>query len=157
MMKIGIIVHSKTGNTLSVAQRLEEKLLTGGHTVKLEQIIATDEQPTDKNKVEFRSKPDLAAYDVLFIGAPVWAFSLSTIMTAYLMQGESLEGKKVGCFVTQQFPYAWLGGNRSVNQMKKLCVSKGAEVVATEIINWSSKKREEKIIDTVERLSALVN
>lgn len=154
-MKVGIIVYSKTGNTLSVAQELQEKLLADGHSVKLEQIIAADDQQMDKAKVQFSGKPDLATYDVLLFGAPVWGFSLSAIMEAYLMQAEALQGKKVGCFVTQQFPYPWLGGNRSIKQMKKLCESKGAKVGATGVVNWSSKQRKEKISDTVEKLSAL--
>ncbi len=31
-MKIGIIVHSHTGNTLSVAQKIKERLVSGGHS-----------------------------------------------------------------------------------------------------------------------------
>lgn len=38
-MKIGIILHSQTGNTLSVANKLKEKLISLGHTVNLEQVI----------------------------------------------------------------------------------------------------------------------
>jgi flavodoxin len=153
MLKIGIIIHSHTGNTLSVAQELKEKLLAEGHSVSLEQVIAVDDQQGDKAKVEFANKPELDTYDVLIFGAPVRAFSLSAIMAAYLTQVASLQGKKVGCFVTQQFPYPWLGGNRSVRQMKKLCEAKGALVVATGIVNWSSKQRQEKISDTVQKLS----
>ncbi|MDF2592532.1 MAG: hypothetical protein K0S75_1998, partial [Clostridia bacterium] len=37
-MKIGIIVYSHTGNTFSVAQRLEEKLTAEGHSVKIEKV-----------------------------------------------------------------------------------------------------------------------
>jgi len=153
MLKIGIIIHSHTGNTLSVAQKLKEKLLAEGHSVSLEQVIAVDDQQVDQAKVQFANKPELEAYDVLIFGAPVRAFSLSAIMAAYLKQAASLQGKKVGCFVTQQFPYPWLGGNRSIRQMKKLCEAKGAQVVATGIVNWSSKQREEKISDTVQKLS----
>lgn len=153
MLKIGIIIHSHTGNTLSVAQKLKEKLLAEGHSVSLEQVIAVDDQQVNQAKVEFANKPELDAYDVLIFGAPVRAFSLSAIMAAYLTQAASMQGKKVGCFMTQQFPYPWLGGNRSVRQMKKLCEAKGALVVATGIVNWSSKQRQEKISDTVQKLS----
>lgn len=153
MLKIGIIIHSHTGNTLSVAQKLKEKLLAEGHSVSLEQVIAVDDQQVNQAKVEFANKPELDAYDVLIFGAPVRAFSLSAIMAAYLTQAASLQGKKVGCFVTQQFPYPWLGGNRSIRQMKKLCEAKGAQVVATGIVNWSSKQRQELISDTVQKLS----
>lgn len=153
MLKIGIIIHSHTGNTLSVAQKLKEKLLAEGHSVSLEQVIAVDDQQVNQAKVEFANKPELDAYDVLIFGAPVRAFSLSAIMAAYLTQAASMQGKKVGCFMTQQFPYPWLGGNRSIRQMKNLCEAKDAQVVATGVVNWSSKQRQEKISDTVQKLS----
>ncbi|MGI6606725.1 MAG: flavodoxin family protein [Peptococcia bacterium] len=157
MLKIGIIIHSHTGNTLSVAQKLKEKLLAEGHSVSLEQVIAVDDQQVNQAKVEFANKPELDAYDVLIFGAPVRAFSLSAIMAAYLTQAASMQGKKVGCFMTQQFPYPWLGGNRSIRQMKNLCEAKDAQVVATGVVNWSSKQRQEKISDTVQKLSHVAN
>ena len=39
-MNIGIIVYSQTGNTLSVAKKLEEKLSLAGHSATLEQVKA---------------------------------------------------------------------------------------------------------------------
>jgi len=37
-MNIGIIVYSWSGNTLSVAEKLQEKLSAAGHSVALEQV-----------------------------------------------------------------------------------------------------------------------
>jgi len=37
-IKIGIMVHSQTGNTNSVALKLKEKLSNSGHSVDLEQL-----------------------------------------------------------------------------------------------------------------------
>jgi len=37
-MKTGIMVHSQTGNTNSVALKLKEKLSNSGHSVDLEQL-----------------------------------------------------------------------------------------------------------------------
>ena len=39
-------------------------------------------------------------------------------MKAYLTQLPSLKGKKVGCFVTHMFPFAWMGGNSAMKQFK---------------------------------------
>jgi len=154
-MKIGIIVHSHTGNTLSVAQKLKEKLLTEGHPLSLEQVTAIDDSQTDVSKINLTANPDVSAYDMLIFGAPVRGFSISPVMAAYLSKGGSLQGKIVSCFVTQTFPYPWMGGNRAIEQMKKACESKGAKVCATGIVNWSSRKRESMIADTVEKLSRL--
>jgi hypothetical protein len=78
-------------------------------------------------------------------------------MTAYLMQAASLKGKKTGCFVTQSFPYPWMGGNRAIGQMGKICGSKGAEVFGTGIVNWSSRHREKKIADIIEELISKIS
>ena len=37
-MNIGMIIHSQTGNTHSVAMKLKEKLSAAGHAVDLERL-----------------------------------------------------------------------------------------------------------------------
>lgn len=152
-MKIGIIVHSKTGNTLSVAQKIKQELLNAGHSVNLEQVTAVDEDAAAQGKVQLKNIPDVSNYDAVIFGAPVHAFSLSNAMKEYFSKTASLSGKKVSCFVTQQFPYAWMGGNRAVGQMRKACETKGTSVLATGIANWSHKQRETKISDMVRKLT----
>lgn len=150
-MKIGIIIHSHTGNTLSVAKKLKEKLTASGHTVNLEQVTAVNGDPKEARNVVLKDIPDTKTYDVLIFGAPVWAFSLSPIMKLYLSQVPSLQGKKIGCFVTQQLRFKLLGGNNAINTMKKACQSKGGSVYETGIVNWSHKQREAMIEDMAER------
>jgi len=154
-MKVGIIVHSHTGNTLTVAKRLKEELLAIGHSVDIEQVAAMNEDPSKSGNIQLKTIPDTGIYDVLFFGAPVRGFSLSPVMKAYLLQLPSLKEKKVGCFVTQFFPYRWMGGNRTIKQMKEACESKGVNVFETGIVNWSRKERERKITDVIERLIRL--
>lgn len=144
-MNVGIIIHSHTGNTLSVAERIRDGLVNAGHTASLEQVKAVNGDPNSQGKVELSIIPDTSQYDVLIFGAPVWAFSLSTVMNEYLMQLNSLEGKKVYCFVTHKLPFACMGGNHSVKQMKSICTKKGGKVVKKGTISWSSKKREDNI------------
>ena len=145
-MKVGIIVHSQTGNTLSVAQRLMEEYQKAGHPVELERVTTIDEDPAKSNNVELKSIPDPSGYDFLIFAAPVWAFSLSPVMKAYLDQVPSLQGKKVSCFMTQAFPFTWMGGNRALRQFKAACEAKGATVAKTGIVNWS-RQREKKITE----------
>ncbi|MCI1959775.1 MAG: flavodoxin domain-containing protein [Clostridia bacterium] len=151
-MNIGIIVMSKTGHTLSVAQRLKDALTEKGHTVNLERVTAMNDTNKPSGK-QLKDAPNTEPYDVLIFGSPVWASSLPSVMKAYMSQLPSLQGKKVGCFVTQSFPYAWMGGNRTVSQMKKICSIKGTTVFAEGVINWSNKKRENQIIKLIEKMS----
>ncbi len=154
-MKIGIIVHSHTGNTLSVAERIRSELVEKGYDVELKRVSAENEDPKAKGPLQLQSAPDAKEFEVLLFGAPVWAFSLSTVMKAYLTQLPSLKGKKVGCFVTHMLPFEWMGGNSAMKQFKELCRKKGAEVFAEAIVNWSSKSRENDIAKATETLGKI--
>jgi flavodoxin len=153
-MKIGIIVHSKTGNTYSVAEKLQEAISASGHDVSLLKVSAINDDEQDINKIRLDSMPDVSQYDALIFGAPVWAFSLSIVMRAYLSRIDSLSGKKAGCFVTQGLPFPWMGGKRSIRQFTEFCERKGAEVYATGIVNWP--KREKLIPLVADKLSKVV-
>lgn len=150
-MKVGIIVHSITGNTLSVAEKLQERLVAAGHWVQLERVTAVDESPQAK-KVELKNIPDTRSYDMLIFAAPVWAFSLPPVVKLYLSKIPTLEGKAVGCFVTQAFPFPWMGGNRTIRQMVSACQALGGKVFSTGIVNWT-RRRETRIDQLIEALS----
>lgn len=153
-MRIGIIVHSQTGHTYSVAQKLQEKLSAAEHEVKVERVTPIGEvNPSSKN-IKFETLPDLDAYDALIFGAPVQAFSLSAVMKAYMNQIKSINNKKVACFVTKGVPFNWTGGNKAISQMKKIIESQGGIIIGTGIIIWRDK-REEQIAELVEKFSEL--
>ena len=94
-MKIGIIAHSHTGHTLSVAQQLHDRFLAAGHTVLTERIASSSDSETNVNSIVLTSAPKLEGYDMLVFGAPVRGYMLSPIMQAYLRQLPSLKGKIV--------------------------------------------------------------
>jgi flavodoxin len=154
-MKIGIIVHSQTGHTLSVAEALKDKLASVGHSVNIERINPVDPKQTDPKKVQIEKLPDLRPYDALILAAPVQAFSVSPPMKVYLPQLPSLQNKKVACFVTKGLPFNSTGGNQAISLMRTSCESRGGKVVGTGIVRWSGAGREEKIKDMVEQISAL--
>ena len=154
-MKIGIILYSQTGNTYSVSLKLKEKLVTAGHSVNIERLKVTSEVRLGTKDIKFETLLDVEPYDALVFGSPVQAFSLSSVMASYLTQIASLKGKKVAFLVTQFFPFPWMGGNRTLGQMKKICESKGAAVCGVAIVNWSNPSREKRITEVVEKLSKL--
>ncbi len=116
-MKIGIVVYSQTGNTFSVAQKLQEKLSAAGHTANIERLTTVGGE-VDPKKAKIEKLPDLSGYDALVFGGPVQAFSLSQVMAGYMGQLPSLQGKKVACFVTKGLPMAMTGGNKAISQLK---------------------------------------
>jgi flavodoxin len=93
-MNIGIVVYSKTGNTLSVSEKLAKKLETSGHKVRIERITVADDEELELEKVRFTSLPKPEGYDALVVAGPVQAFSLCRIMKAYLPKLPELDGKK---------------------------------------------------------------
>jgi len=154
-MSIGIVVYSWAGHTLSVAEKLQEGLVAGGHTVKLEQVTVVGGRKQGAREFGLETLPDVAPYDAVVFGSAVEAFSLSPVLTAYLKQIGSLQGKKVACLVTQQFPYPWMGGNRAIRQMKKLLKAKGGTIAGSAVVNWAKSRRGKTTVAALERLSDL--
>ncbi len=146
-MEIGIIVYSKTGNTYSVAEKLQKKLKADGHSVELEEV-----KPGEN--ITFENKPEIDAYDAVIFGSPVHAFSLAPAMKEYLNQIQSLEGKKVACYVTKGLPFKSTGGKQAISQMTEIIQSKGGNILGTDILVWKGGKLE-NIIKLVDKLSAL--
>jgi len=152
-MNIGLIVYSETGNTLSVAQKLEQALQAAGHTVALEKV-GVDKDPKT-GAVTLKSTPAIEPYDAVIFASPVQAFSLAKAMNLYLSQIPSLSGKKAACFVTQHFKKACFGGNHAIRQIQSACKAKGADITLTGIVHWSAADREAQIDEVVRCLSAV--
>lgn len=154
-MKVGIIVFSQTGNTLSVAERLQTQLAGAGHSAQLERVVPLNEKPTVNGKIQLKEIPDTSGYEGIVFASPVQAFNLAAVMREYLNQVSELKGKKVACFVTQSFSKPWLGGNRAIAKMRNLCSVKGSEVCQTGIVHWSHKDREQMIDNIVTNFSTI--
>lgn len=140
-MKIGIIVYSQTGNTLSVAEKLKVALKKAGNEVIIDEIKVVREN----KDIKFTSIPDISKYECIVFATFTEGFALCPVMNLYLNQLNDLTNKKIAGLVTEYFPYPWMGGNNSIKQMDKVCLSKGKKLAKTGIINWSNKKREEII------------
>lgn len=136
MMKIGIIVHSQTNNTYSVAEKLQKKLQEAGNEVNIEKVNMVGGNKPQSKDIQIENPPDVTGYDGLVFGSPVHAFSLAPAMKIYLEQISSLQDKKVALYVTKGLPLKFTGGTRAIGQMRKICESKGANIVGTEIVIW---------------------
>ena len=154
-MGIGIIVYSKTGNTLSVAEKLEKVLTEAGHDAVIQRVKVNTDEEGSSGKLSLTANPDVSNYEILVFASPVHAFSLAPAMKLYLDQVGDLSGKKVFGFVTQHFKKSWLGGNHAIRQLKSLCQKKGADLRVTGIVNWSNREREKQIEELIRNLSAI--
>ncbi len=154
-MKTGIIVFSQSNATHHIGMKFKEVLSKAGHSADIEKIIPEGKVQTGAKKIKLKSSPGIAKYDTLIIGSPVWAFSLSAVMTEYLNQISSLKGKKIICFVTKSLPFNWTGGNQAISQMKKICESKDGKITGTMIVNRKNINSE-SIIDKINELLKLI-
>lgn len=143
-MRIGIIVYSITGNTLSVGKQLLESFSRQGLDASLVEVKVKSDHP-DESFVEFLEKPDVSQYDQLVFASPVHAFSLSRVMKTYLGEINTLAGKPCVLFVTHHFPKAWMGGNQALRQMQRRIEKNKGLVSQSFCINWSSKNRDQDI------------
>lgn len=155
-MNIGIFVNSKTGNTLSVAEILQEKLTALGHNVALHKVVASNSAEMDIEKIVLVNPPSTESYDMLVFAAPVNGGRLPFAMQAFLQRLPSLDGKLLAGIVTEAFPFASMGGNQAVRSMEHLLDAKGGKLSATGVVNWMFPgKRKALIAETVEKIAAL--
>ena len=147
-MKVLTVLHSLTGHTLYVVNKLNAKLKENGIQVdleKLEPIGGENKNEMNFERIRLKPKYNVRDYDVIIIAGPVRGFSMSMVIKSYLMSLLTLDGKKVVCLVTHFFPIASMGGTNAIKQMKKEIDDLGGEVLDTEIINWKGFGREKKI------------
>jgi flavodoxin len=153
-VNIAIILHSQTGNTYAVGQRIEERLQSEGHQVSLIRIKTVEQGKKGTGPVELDHIPAVDDYDGLVFGGWIEAFHLCPGMIRYLEQLPVLKDRTVTCFLTEFFPFKWMGGKQGLSKMKGILLSKEATVRASGIINWSRKRvRDQRIEELAETIS----
>jgi NAD(P)H-dependent FMN reductase len=132
-MKSLIIYYSYSGNTKKVAGYLREYLGQRGQA-DIAELKAPDETNSFLGQCRraflrkrARIEPlnyDPGKYDLICLGAPVWAFAPPPAMNTYLDQVQNIQGKEVVLFTTYG---SGTGNNRCLNYMRRLLMKKGAE------------------------------
>lgn len=130
-MKVGIVVHSQTGNTAGLASKIAELLKKDNHEAEVHLLRPVGVvKPSSKN-IEFRREPDLSEYDTIILGCPVWAFSASNVMIAYINSLGMLKGKRVLPFVTHGL-FKFMGAKQALNRLSGLLDMMADEVIEGE-------------------------
>ena len=89
--------------------------------------------------------PQDAGADLYVIGAPVHGFSATPAIRKAVEQMPFLAGKRVVLFATEFLPIGWMGGAHILKQLEEAVAGQGGQVVATGIIHWERKDRDEQI------------
>lgn len=160
IMKIGIIVHSKSGTTLKFAEIITGKLCQKGHDVDI--VKLETDGPVQPGSVRQAPKfaitnlPDCARFDVILPGGPVWAFNASPVISVCLQSLRNLSGKIVIPFVTMGFPFPGMGGSQAVALMSRIAKQAGAKVLPGKIIPKMFHNYEKLMEQAAEKIAAEV-
>jgi flavodoxin len=141
-MKQCLVYYSKTGNTRNVAEKF--------NNFDLFEVKASSDNPNIQYPT-LTFIPDITGYEYVIFATPVHGFQISKIMKIYLETIDSYKNKTIDLYITHFFPFSWMGGNSSLNQMKKIIESKGGVVRNMTSINWKNRKKNQiiqKMIDT---------
>lgn len=106
--KVLVVYYSLTGHTKDIAEKIAVKTNADLFEIKTKEPYPTGAKLYTTSKKEIKNKqypaveavPDAAAYDVIFVGAPVWWYTMAPPLFTVLEQVD-FQGKKVVPFSTQ--------------------------------------------------------
>jgi flavodoxin len=160
-MKSIIIYYSLTGNTKEVADVLREYLKSIGDVEAIE-LKGLDVSNKFFNQAvrAFRHKRaklqpvnfDLANYDLICLGTPVWAFGSTPAMNTYLDKCSGLEGKEVILFTTYS---SGVGRERCLNYMQDILAKKGAKQFRRFFIQENKVNDKEQVVSKIKEIARL--
>jgi flavodoxin len=152
-MKVLTVFYSRTGTTRNVAESIskalscdiEEIFDTKNRTGPLGFIASGREASQKKLAAIQHVKKDPGLYDIVLIGTPVWAGTMSTPIRTYISQNKE-HFKRAAFFCT----YSGTGADKTLEAMKDLC---GKETAASIAIT----KKETKSEQCLQKIDKFVN
>lgn len=106
--KVLVVYYSLSGNTRNIAMRIKEKTNADIYEIKTVKeyssspmiYITAKKQMNPKNYPELKEKlPDFSRYDLIFVGSPVWWYTIAAPVLSFLSQAD-FKGKTVVSFTT---------------------------------------------------------
>lgn len=111
--KVLVVYYSLSGHTRDIAERIQKQ--TGADLFELKTAEPLGSGPAMYLKIKQQLKkgqypqlavklPDIQGYDTVFVGAPVWWYTMATPLWSFLERAD-FSGKKVVPFSTQGSNY----------------------------------------------------
>lgn len=104
-----VVFYSLSGNTKDIAQRIQSKTgadlyeIATAESIEVSPILYLKLRQQLKNKIYpalSGKMPDFSQYDTIFVGFPVWWYTIATPVLAFLQKAD-FQGKRVVPFSTQ--------------------------------------------------------
>jgi len=152
-MNIGIFVHSQSGHCSALGMAVTQKLRALGHDVDIQLIQPVGRVHPRMKHVELRGDvPDVSGYDILVFGGPIWGFTASPVVSAFIKEIPSLKGKKTLCFTTSGFPGPLSGAKAGHKKLATELEELGATVLEGEALFWGLMAGKSKIDKAAQRM-----
>lgn len=106
--KVLVVYYSLSGNTRNIAMKIKEKTNADIYEIKTVKeyssspmiYITAKKQMNPKNYPALKGKiPDFSRYDLIFVGSPVWWYTIASPVLSFLSQAD-FKGKTVVSFAT---------------------------------------------------------
>ena len=155
-MKVLMVYYSRTGVTKKTTEKIADLLLEAAVEVEVEEIVEAKKRSgvlgylgTGKDAIRRRAaaiepvKADPAAFDLVAIGTPVWAWSVSAPVRTFCKQSGK-DAQKLAFFCTM----GGTGDKGTFEAMEELCGKTPVATVAL-IDRHVKKDHEEKFLAKV--------
>lgn len=129
-MNVAIVIYSKTGATFNIARKIASLFTNASINCEIIRLDSKDDLRPRLKQVSISTKVNLAPFDTIIFGTPVWAFTAAPVVPAFLNMKPDLKGKKVLNFITMGLPAKFLGGNRAQTVIDNLSSACGATVIS---------------------------
>ena len=144
--KVLVVYYSLSGHTRDIAERIKSKTNADIYEIKTAEEIKANPMLYIKSRSDSKKgiypelrgdMPDMDRYDVIFIGSPVWWYTVSTPVMAFLSQTD-FKAKKVVPFSTQ-------GSNAGIFLKDFEKTAKNANVTGYQSFNNIGKKYDKAV------------
>ncbi len=147
--KVLVVYYSLTGHTKDIAEQIAAK--TGADIFEIKTVetysspsvyMKSKKELTSKNYPELQgSLPNVADYDTIFVGGPVWWYTMAPALYSYL---------KVTDFGgTRVVPYSTQGSNFGSFYKDFADMAKNAQILPSENFNNIDEKYKEQVSNKI--------
>jgi len=156
MKKAIVVFYSYSGNTEKLAVTLKEELSAEFNT-DIYRLEALDEAESFfgqalraflKKKAQIKEDItlDLAAYDLVCLGTPVWAFGPAPALRTYLNKCRGIKNKQVLLFASYG---SGAGSTKCIRQMNDIVQKKGTTAVKSFLIQQADVTNRTKVTSAI--------
>lgn len=147
-MKSLVVYYSCTGNTERIAKLIKEKTNSDIFKIELKKDYSVAKAYTiglvhasTGHKPEMKNDIDISEYDTIYLGTPVWMFTITPALRTFI-SNHKFENKKIYQFCTDE------GGiGNCLEKMAELC--EGAMLVDGKEFTFVKRKSDEELNELI--------